>query len=147
MAAREASLPLNQQLPFTDIKLAIAKILAEKWQEQWNIQTGNKLYNIKPIIGLWPSLKQRHSDVLLTRLRIGHTRITHRHLLFGENTPICTLCRPLTVSHIFISCIAYTHLYPILFGCSSPSVKDLFGISPHHAIFNFLKIIGKHHHI
>ncbi|GFV37199.1 hypothetical protein TNCV_1721211 [Trichonephila clavipes] len=31
----------------------------------------------------------RRTDVKLTRLRIGHTRFTHRHLLLGEDAPEC----------------------------------------------------------
>ncbi|GFT92402.1 putative RNA-directed DNA polymerase from transposon X-element [Trichonephila clavipes] len=34
----------------------------------------------------------RRTDVKLTRLRIGHTRFTHRHLLFGERAPECPSC-------------------------------------------------------
>ncbi|GFV94898.1 putative transposable element [Trichonephila clavipes] len=35
----------------------------------------------------------RRTDVKLTRLRIGHTRFTHRHLLLGENAPECPSCQ------------------------------------------------------
>ncbi|XP_055928549.1 uncharacterized protein LOC129959686 [Argiope bruennichi] len=35
-----------------------------------------------PDITLWPVVPVRELDVKLTRLRIGHTRLTHKHLLF-----------------------------------------------------------------
>ncbi|PRD22757.1 UNVERIFIED_CONTAM: xpo7-b [Trichonephila clavipes] len=38
-------------------------------------------------------MPMRRTDVKLTRLRIGHTRFTHRHLLFGENAPKCPSCK------------------------------------------------------
>ena len=48
----------------------------------------------------------RKEDVILTRLRIGHTRLTHRHYLANEDAPECIPCdRPLTVKHILIQCI------------------------------------------
>ncbi|GFT35034.1 hypothetical protein TNCV_2824981 [Trichonephila clavipes] len=45
----------------------------------------------------WPVMPLRRTDVKLTRLRIGHTRFTHRHLLFGERAPECPSCHVLTL--------------------------------------------------
>ncbi|GFW77205.1 RNase H domain-containing protein [Trichonephila clavipes] len=47
----------------------------------------NKLHSIHPSASHWAALPVRRHDVRLTRLRIGHTRFTHRHLLLGENAP------------------------------------------------------------
>ncbi|GFU46487.1 probable RNA-directed DNA polymerase from transposon X-element [Trichonephila clavipes] len=53
--------------------------------ESWSQQLDNKLHSVKPVIGAWLFvMPMRRTDVKLTRLRIGHTRFTHRHLLFGE---------------------------------------------------------------
>ncbi|GFW07134.1 uncharacterized protein TNCV_3693291 [Trichonephila clavipes] len=38
-------------------------------------------------------MPMRRTDVKLTRLRIGHTRFTHRHLFLGENAPECPSCQ------------------------------------------------------
>ncbi|GFU13055.1 hypothetical protein TNCV_2128831 [Trichonephila clavipes] len=38
-------------------------------------------------------MPMRRTDVKLTRLRIGHTRFTHRHLLLGEDAPECSSCK------------------------------------------------------
>ena len=47
----------------------------------------------------------RHNEVVLCRLRIGHTYATHGHLLRGEEQPTCRRCTvPLTVSHVLLSC-------------------------------------------
>ncbi|GFU71539.1 uncharacterized protein TNCV_4310351 [Trichonephila clavipes] len=43
-----------------------------------------KLHSVKPVIGAMPVMPMRRTDVKLTRLRTGHTRLTHRHLF--ENT-------------------------------------------------------------
>ncbi|GFW04301.1 integrase catalytic domain-containing protein [Trichonephila clavipes] len=43
-------------------------------------------------MGAWPVMPMRSADVKLTRLRFGHTRFTHRHLLLGEDDLQCPLC-------------------------------------------------------
>ncbi|GFT96973.1 RNA-directed DNA polymerase from mobile element jockey [Trichonephila clavipes] len=42
-----------------------------------------------PHSGAWPVMPMRRTDVKLPRLRIGHTRFTHKHLLLGEDAPEC----------------------------------------------------------
>ncbi|GBN14231.1 hypothetical protein AVEN_113763-1 [Araneus ventricosus] len=69
------------------MKKSVASRISSLWQETWDLQVHNKLHYIKPSIGLWPALPIREADVKLTRLRIGHTRATHKHLLFGRRWP------------------------------------------------------------
>ncbi|CAL1273150.1 unnamed protein product, partial [Larinioides sclopetarius] len=40
--------------------------------------TEKGLHSVKPTISKWPILSYRKSDVKVSRLRIGHTRYTHR---------------------------------------------------------------------
>ena len=44
---------------------------------------GNKLLDIKPTIGEYQSVVRnfRKEEVVLARLRLGHTRVTHSYLL------------------------------------------------------------------
>ncbi|XP_075234116.1 uncharacterized protein LOC142331949 [Lycorma delicatula] len=45
--------------------------------------------------------KSRREEVVLCRLRLGHTRITHEYLMSGEAPPLCTRCNcRMTVHHI-----------------------------------------------
>jgi len=47
--------------------------------------------------------------VIIHRLRIGHTQLTHSYLLSGTDQPECSACHcPLTVKHILIECPALT---------------------------------------
>jgi hypothetical protein len=47
----------------------------------------------------------RRESVIIKRLRIGHTRLTHKHLLERSNTPTCSRCNtPTTVKHILLDC-------------------------------------------
>ena len=52
-------------------------------------QINNKLHSIKPYLSAWKNHHHRKESVMLTRLRIGHTRLTHQHLLKGEDEPKC----------------------------------------------------------
>jgi len=48
--------------------------------------------------------RSRRDAVILNRLQIGHTRVTHAHLL-GDDEAFCATCyTSLTVNHILIEC-------------------------------------------
>ena len=56
-----------------------------------------------------PVKLNRKEEVVLTRLHIGHTKLTHSYLLQGEEQPECIPCQtPLTVKHILTECIDYS---------------------------------------
>ncbi|GBN30637.1 hypothetical protein AVEN_219574-1 [Araneus ventricosus] len=104
-AARLGSAPLEHDVPYSDICQIVLQKVINKWQELWNEQIHNKLHNVKPVIANWPTLPYRKADATLTRLRVGHTRYTHRYLLFQEPIPMCTSCNiPNTVDHILTKC-------------------------------------------
>lgn len=98
-------------LPSTDLKLFLRKKLRMYWQGMWNTQTSNKLHLIKPHLGNWPSLtKVRQTEVMLCRLRVGHTFSTHSYLLTGAEPPTCCRCgETLTVLHVLIQCRQLEH--------------------------------------
>ena len=84
--------------------------IKSKWQDRWNNEpVNNKLKNIKATIGPWNTSIQtdRRTEVILTRLRIGHTRHTHEYLMTTPqgNVPHCQTCQvQLTVRHILCDC-------------------------------------------
>ncbi|GFU35834.1 RNase H domain-containing protein [Trichonephila clavipes] len=87
-------------VPLSDMKARHHASPHEIWQESWSQQLDNKLHSVKPVIGAWPVMPLRKTDnQSKARLRIGHTRFTHRHLLFGERAPECPSCH---VSSLFI---------------------------------------------
>ena len=82
------------------------------WQSRWSqcIADGNKLGQLRPTIGLWQSSchRNRHQDVILAHLSIGHTRLTHSYIIALEAPTICTSCRVrLSTSHILVDCPHY----------------------------------------
>ena len=76
------------QVPYTDLKSHINRFIFSKWQERWSSCRDNKLIEIKPTLSEWPLgfRKSRKEEVVLSRLRIGHT-----HILCREDPPECTV--------------------------------------------------------
>ena len=50
----------------------------------------------------------RRDQVVLNRLRIGHSNVTHIHLITKENKKKCLRCdSDVTIKHLFIDCPMY----------------------------------------
>ena len=117
----------------------ITKLIFDEWQEVWDCCTGNKLHAIRSTVG---DCKQktclpRRDRVLLNRLRIGHTRLTHSFLLSGDDLPECGTCQcPLTVKHILVECVDFKDVRNKRFVASS--IKDLFDNIESHKIIDFI---------
>jgi ribonuclease HI len=146
--AKSAKNILCHDLPYCDAKIHIKALLNNKWQQQWDQQNLNKLHAIKPVIKTWPMQKSRKYDVTLTRLRIGHTRYTHSHLLTGDPAPTCQTCNvTMTVKHIFIECPDFSFYRNFHFHSHSPDMIEILGPSLHQNLLKFLKNIAFYPHI
>ena len=66
----------------------------------------SKLYSILNKVNKTCNLNpKRRNDVIISRIPIGHSRLTHSYLLKGEHQPECTFCDcTLTIQHIFLQC-------------------------------------------
>jgi len=68
---------------------------------RWNSEIENKLHSIEPRVNM---LRLPRQEIIIHRLRIGHTYLTHGHLLRGETPPRCLACQvDLTVEHVLIA--------------------------------------------
>ncbi|GFW97583.1 RNase H domain-containing protein [Trichonephila clavipes] len=141
-AAKSATTHLPLAVPLSDMKRVIMHHIFKIWQESWSQQLDNKLHSVKPVIGAWSVMPMRRTDVKLTRLRIGHTRLTHRHLLFGEHAPECPSCNVSYTVHILIDCPVFNHHHITFFHTSILTLSDLVGEIPHPNLFAFIKTIG-----
>ena len=96
----------NQEIPEADLKACIKRRIKQKWAESWqNISDNRKLREIQPTLKRKVPNLNRKDAIKITRLRIGHTRLTHGFLLNGEDKPECIECEEdLTVQHILMEC-------------------------------------------
>ncbi|XP_073996552.1 uncharacterized protein [Rhodnius prolixus] len=106
-AKSAASNQIRSDIPVrpTDLKAQIREIIIRKWQHQWDC-VNEKLKDIESRVqrSAAENLPRRES-VIITRLRIGHTRVTHGHLLTGARRPRCSWCNErLTVAHVLEEC-------------------------------------------
>ncbi|GFT02051.1 putative RNA-directed DNA polymerase from transposon X-element [Trichonephila clavipes] len=75
-------------IPHSDLKACFRQKLQSVQQSNWDQQTENKLHRIMPVLApIVPSSSNHCEQVIWTRLRLGHIRLTHRHLLLGEPPP------------------------------------------------------------
>ena len=97
--------PTSFKILFSNFKPSINKYILEEWQTSWNNSIGSKLLDINPTIGEYQSVVRniRREEVILARLRLGHTRVTHSYLLQGEEQRQCVGCNaPFTVRHFLL---------------------------------------------
>ena len=110
------------KIPYSDFKPLINVLLYDKWQSDWNEQVNNKLHSIKSVLGEWlPAFRScRREEIVLARLRIGHTWLTHVYLLKGEEAPKCIRCfTQLSVQHILLECADFAPIRDIFFKAQS----------------------------
>ena len=116
----------------------------------YNIQNGmtvnidndihNKLFQIQPILGEWrpASRKSRREQVVISRLRIGHTRLTHSFILKQELQPQCLTCQTTcTVKQILIECRTFPVIRKRFFKVNS--LTDMFKNVKIVDVLSFLK--------
>lgn len=145
VAAKTAATPATDNfLALSDIKAAIWSAILSSWQEQWNLEVANKMHSFQPSVNGFKDclLKNRRQEVIVSRLRLGHTRLTHVHLLFNEMCPTCPYCSSnLSVKHILIECKDLT-VFRIMFLTDNFNLSSLLGNHIHPALFSFLKFIN-----
>ena len=96
-AAKTAlQLPVSSnKIPHSDRKCYISKFIQDRFQSEWNVAITNKLQSIKPVWGkrkCYSHLSCKE-DVVLSRIRIGHTNLTHHYLFCKEEQePKCLTC-------------------------------------------------------
>jgi len=82
----------------------------------------------------------RRDKIIIHRLRIGHTYLTHGNLLRGETPSRCLACQvDLIVEHVLLHCVSFTNA-PDDFVCVTlTSMFELFSKVASRSIINFIK--------
>ena len=92
------------------MKNKIIKIINKAWNRRWKNEKKTFLHSIRnSIFEQNPALSQNRKDqILITRLRIYHTTLTHQYLFSRTTKPECEQCKtPINVKHLLIYCTLY----------------------------------------
>ena len=113
--------------PVYDLKSHYRSLINSSWYNTWLTQPLTKLRSIKKAPTPWSSSNRssRHEEIIVSRLRIGHTRLTHSCLLLGlYSPPLCQYCHAeeITVPHFFSCPSLQTSGNPTLSRHSSPQL-------------------------
>ena len=93
---------------YTDLKPLVTSYIKKLAQTKWNVDVhGTGLYFVKPTLGQ-PTKFQcltRAEEVVITRLRIGHTKATKSHILSRGPPTACNHCgQTLSIDHMLLEC-------------------------------------------
>ena len=143
-AALNHDVPVHFNIPYTDRFPQVKQYVNSCWQMFWtNNCNGQKLYEIMPEIKEFNvSGLSRKEQVIIHRLRIGHTRLTTSYKMESRPPPICDVCvhEELTVKHIMLHCRKYTSIRSRFYNVQS--MRELFDTVPLRIIITFIKEAG-----
>lgn len=137
---------LSTELILPDFKNHLKTLVKFKWQNWWdNISLPNKIRDIKISVFPWTSSnrKIRAEEKILTRLRIGHSRLTHKYLMERTDPPICDSCSvQITVEHILCHCFKFIRQRQ-KFNLYDMEINEILGDNPRiiDRVMDFLKDI------
>ena len=137
-----------QPISALDMKPYIKNQILSLWLEKWNSLTQNKLKKNGGKIGekSFSNFYSRLDEIKFTRIRLGHTRLTHSYFFTESLAPICEECQCLlTVFHILCTCPRFENERLLLLRNLILSRQNIRGFlnrsnpSKNHEIIKFLK--------
>jgi Holliday junction resolvase-like predicted endonuclease len=131
-------------IPHRDYYSTIKKKCTMMWQNEWYSVTNNKLRSIEDTIRVWLSSQNsvRRVEVVLTRLRIGHTKLTHGFLMESRHQTYCSGCLvPLTVHHILVECPEYSEERRMCFPVPGQLTISEVLAQPQNGVFNTNRLL------
>ena len=123
------------QIPYSDLKFFTKVYVNSLWQIYWDSYHTSKLYSIQNKVNKPCNIiLKREDEVIISRLRIGHSKLTHSYLVNKEDQPECISCDcPLSIYHILLECCDFTPIRNTLFN-NIQSMWDLFSNTNYHII-------------
>ena len=146
--------PSQFKIPFTDYIPKVKTYIKHLWQKRWDDKHNHdrviKLHYIVPTITpFYTNNLSRKDEVIIHRLRIGHTRLTQKYLIEDplQRLPPCNFCyeEDLTVHHLLIECQHFARIRSRYY--SATSLKDLFERFSSKHIIEFVKQTGLYNKI
>ena len=129
---------------YADLKPSVNSYIKQEAQTKWDVSIhGRDLYLVKPTLG--PPKKFQHltraEEVVITRLRIGHTKATKSHILSRGPPTTCQHCgQTLTLEHMLLECTVLQHSRDEYY--TADSLGTLFETVPEACIVEFLREAG-----
>ena len=129
---------------YTDMKPLVNSYIQKLVQTKWDVAVhGRDLYLVKPTLG--PPKKfqylTRAEEVVITRLRIGHTKATKSHILSRGPPTGCHHCgQTLTIDHMLLECALLQECRDEYY--TADSLNALFEAVPETCIVEFLREAG-----
>ena len=129
---------------YTDVKPLVNSYIQKLVQTKWDVAVhGRDLYLVKPTLG--PTKKfqplTRAEEVVITRLRIGHTKATKSHILSRGPPTGCHHCgQTLTIDHMLLECALLQECRDEYY--TVDSLNALFETIPETCIVEFLREAG-----
>ncbi len=110
-ALNHTQIEIKLSLSQAEFRRVISVEVNKKWQNLWNSESkGRHLFQIQEYVGNETKrYGNRKKDVIIARLRIGHTALNHSLYKIGKHeSGRCDKCGPLeTVMHILFESSAY----------------------------------------
>ena len=92
-------------------------------------------------------VSSRKDEMIIHRLRIGHTRLTHKYLMEDpfKRQPYCEFCDSdlISVHHILIDCLHFRRIRLRYY--EAENLKELFEKYQSKYIIEFIKQAGLYH--
>ena len=129
---------------YTDMKPLVNSYIQNLVQTKWDVAVhGRDLYLVKPTLG--PPKKFQHltraEEVVITRLRIGHTKATKSHILSRGPPTSCHHCgQTLTIDHMLLECALLEECRDEYY--TVDSLNALFETIPETCIVEYLREAG-----
>ena len=129
---------------YTDMKPLVNSYIQKLVQTKWDVAVhGRDFYLVKPTLG--PPKKFQHltraEAVVITRLRIGHTKATKSHILSRVPPTGCHHCgQTLTIDHMLLECALLQECCDEYY--TVDSLNALFKTIPETCIVEFLREAG-----
>ena len=128
---------------YTDMK-PLVNYIQKLVQTKWDVAVhGRDLYLVKPTLGPPKTFQHltRAEEVVITRLRIGHTKATKFHILSRGPPTGCHHCgQTLTIDHMMLECALLQECRDEYY--TVDSLNALFETIPETCIVEFLREAG-----
>jgi len=133
----------DPKVPASDWLPKSTEYIKNQRKRHWDEIQNNKLKEIVPDLTKQHQIQRenRRDEVVLTRLRIGHSRLTHSFLMKGEPAPVCICCdAAYTIKHILVDCVDFADARKLYY--TEIDMFNLFGKVTREKILDFIREIG-----